>query len=183
MRPGAYQVKPRLEDMDANWTEASLCFPTFPRFCGQTFLEAKDKELALLCVQAYNDWMVEEWCGESGGPADPAHASSRCGTPSSPAAEVRRNAARGVRAVCFTEIPPYLGLPSITTPTATGTRSSPPATRPAPSSACTSARRRRCRRRRPTRRAAVGSTLTFANCVLLAGRLADVAACSRASPT
>ena len=31
------------------------------------------------------------------------------------AAEVRRNAARGVRAVCFSEIPPHLGLPSIHT--------------------------------------------------------------------
>ncbi|HZQ84048.1 MAG TPA: hypothetical protein VFA83_04380 [Acidimicrobiales bacterium] len=29
MRPGAWQVKPRLEDMDTNWIEASLCFPTF----------------------------------------------------------------------------------------------------------------------------------------------------------
>ena len=29
------------------------------------------------------------------------------------AAEVRRNAARGVRAVAFSELPPYLGLPSI----------------------------------------------------------------------
>ena len=29
------------------------------------------------------------------------------------AAEVRRNADRGVHAVCFSEIPPYLGLPSI----------------------------------------------------------------------
>ena len=51
MRPGSYEVKPRLEDMDLNHIEASLCFPTFPRFCGQTFTEAKDKELALLCVQ------------------------------------------------------------------------------------------------------------------------------------
>ena len=45
MRPGAYQVKPRLEDMDVNHLEASLCFPTFPRFCGQTFTEADDKDL------------------------------------------------------------------------------------------------------------------------------------------
>ena len=37
MRPGSYEVKPRLEDMDVNHLEASLCFPTFPRFCGQTF--------------------------------------------------------------------------------------------------------------------------------------------------
>ena len=48
MRPGSYSQKERLEDMDVNHIEASLCFPTFPRFCGQTFTEAKDKELALL---------------------------------------------------------------------------------------------------------------------------------------
>lgn len=38
-------------------------FPDLPRFCGQTFTEAKDRELGLLGVRAYNDWMVEEWCG------------------------------------------------------------------------------------------------------------------------
>jgi predicted TIM-barrel fold metal-dependent hydrolase len=112
MRPGCYQVAARLEDMDINHVEAALCFPTFPRFCGQTFLEAKDKELALLCVQAYNDWMVDEWCGESGGRLVPL-----CLIPlwdaELAAAEVRRNAARGVHAVCFSENPVALGLPSI----------------------------------------------------------------------
>jgi predicted TIM-barrel fold metal-dependent hydrolase len=112
MRPGAFRVQDRLEDMDINWVEASLCFPTFPRFCGQTFLEAKDRDLALLCVRAYNDWMVEEWCASSGGRLVPL-----CLVPlwdvGLAAAEVRRNAARGVRAVCFTEIPPHLGLPSV----------------------------------------------------------------------
>ena len=72
MRPGCYEQGPRLDDMDLNWVEASICFPTFPRFCGQTFLEADDKELALLCVQAYNDWMVDEWCAGQRRPADPA---------------------------------------------------------------------------------------------------------------
>ena len=65
MRPGCYRQAERLDDMDLNHVEASICFPTFPRFCGQTFLEADDKDLALLCVQAYNDWMVEEWCAGS----------------------------------------------------------------------------------------------------------------------
>src|ERR1700691_3401025 len=115
MRPGSYEVKPRLEDMDANHIEAALCFPTFPRFCGQTFTEAKDHDLGLLCVKAYNDWMVEEWCGESGGRLIPL-----CLIPlwdaELAAAEVRRNAERGVRAVCFSEIPPYLGLPSVHDP-------------------------------------------------------------------
>ena len=112
MRPGSFAVKERLEDMDINGVEASLCFPTFPRFCGQTFHEASDKELALLCVQAYNDWMVEEWCGTSGGRLLPL-VLVPLWDPAAAAAEVRRNADRGVHAVCFSEIPSNLGLPSI----------------------------------------------------------------------
>ena len=52
--------------------------------------------------------MVEEWCGDSGGRLIPL-----CLIPlwdvEKAAAEVRRNATRGVRAVCFSEIPPHLG--------------------------------------------------------------------------
>ncbi len=112
MRPGCYEPGARIEDMQLNHTEASLCFPSFPRFCGQTFTEANDKELGLACVKAYNDWMVEEWCGDSGGRLIPL-----CIVPlwdvELAAAEVRRNAARGCHAVTFSEIPPHLGLPSV----------------------------------------------------------------------
>lgn len=112
VRPGCFQPAARLLDMDANRTQASLCYPNFPRFCGQTFLEAADRELALLCVQAYNDWMVEEWAGPSGGRLVPL-CLVPLWDPVLAAAEVERNAARGVRAVAFSEIPAYLGLPSI----------------------------------------------------------------------
>ena len=112
MRPGCYDPKERLLDMDVNWVEASACYPTFPRFCGQTFAEGSDKELGLACVKAYNDWTVEEWCGDSGGRLIPI-----CLIPlwdvDAAAREVRRNAARGVRAAAFSEIPVHLGLPSI----------------------------------------------------------------------
>ena len=112
MRPGCYDPKARLDDMDVNWVEASACYPTFPRFCGQTFAEGKDKDLGMACVVAYNDWMVEEWCGDSGGRLIPI-----CLIPlwsvEAAAVEVRRNAARGVRAVAFSEIPVHLALPSI----------------------------------------------------------------------
>jgi predicted TIM-barrel fold metal-dependent hydrolase len=112
MRPGCFDRDARLADMDINRTERSLCFPTFPRFCGQTFLDAKDKALALACVQAYNDWMIDEWCGPTGGRLIPL-----CLVPlwdaELAAAEVRRNAARGCRAVAFTELPVNLGLPSL----------------------------------------------------------------------
>jgi predicted TIM-barrel fold metal-dependent hydrolase len=112
MRPGCFDPKARLADMDLNGVEASLCFPTFPRFCGQTFAEAKDKDLALACVRAYNDWMVEEWCGDSGGRLVPLVIVPLWDIDLA-TQEVRRNAARGVRAVCFSELPAKLGLPSV----------------------------------------------------------------------
>jgi predicted TIM-barrel fold metal-dependent hydrolase len=114
MRPGCYDPKARVDDMELNWVEASLSFPSFPRFCGQTFLEAKDRELAEACVYAYNDWMVDEWCGDSAGRLIPLPIIPLWDAELA-AAEVRRNAARGARAVCFSEIPAVLGLPSIHT--------------------------------------------------------------------
>jgi predicted TIM-barrel fold metal-dependent hydrolase len=114
MRRGCWDPKARLEDMDVNHTEGSLAFPSFPRFCGQTFMEADDKELADLCVKAYNDWMVEEWCGGSDGRLIPLTIIQLWDAELA-AQEIHRNAERGVHAVCFSEIPPYLGLPSIHT--------------------------------------------------------------------
>jgi predicted TIM-barrel fold metal-dependent hydrolase len=112
MRPGCWQPEARIADMEMNHVEASLCFPNYPRFCGQLFMRGHDKDLSLLCVKAYNDWMVEEWCGSSGGRLIPL-----CIVPlwdaDLAAAEIRRNAARGVRAVAFSECPAWLGLPSI----------------------------------------------------------------------
>jgi predicted TIM-barrel fold metal-dependent hydrolase len=109
---GCWDPKARIADMDANHVEASLCFPNYPRFCGQLFNERKDRELAKLCVEAYNDWMVDEWCGPTNGRLIPL-----CIVPlwdaELAAAEIRRNAARGVRAVAFSELPAWLGLPSL----------------------------------------------------------------------
>lgn len=115
MRPGCYDRSARLVDMDVNHTEAALSFPTFPRFCGQTFLEQGARDLALACVQAYNDWMIDEWC------ADEAYGRLIPLTliplwdPELAAAEVRRCAAKGSHAVCFSENPTRLKLPSIHT--------------------------------------------------------------------
>ena len=115
MRPGCYDVAARLADMDLNHVEASVCFPTYPRFCGQLFAERRDHELALACVRAYNDWMVEEWGGESAGRLVPL-CIVPLWDPQLAAAEVRRNAERGVRAVAFSELPGKLGLPTIHAP-------------------------------------------------------------------
>ena len=49
--------------MDANGVLGSMCFPSFPQFCGQLFSRTEDKTVALAMLQAYNDWHIDEWCG------------------------------------------------------------------------------------------------------------------------
>jgi predicted TIM-barrel fold metal-dependent hydrolase len=99
--------------MDRNHTEAALAFPTFPRFCGQTFLERQDKDLALLCVRAYNDFMIDEWgAGDGYGRLIPLTLIPLW-DPQLAAAEVRRCADKGSHAIAFSEAPYELGLPSI----------------------------------------------------------------------
>jgi predicted TIM-barrel fold metal-dependent hydrolase len=113
MRPGTYVAAERVRDMDLDHVEKSLGFPNgWVRFCGQRFLRGDDRELALQCVKAYNDFLVEEWSGPSSG--------RLLGVGIVPlwdgelaAQEVRRSAARGIRAVAFSELPTRLGLPSI----------------------------------------------------------------------
>ena len=112
MRPGCYDPAARVADMDEAGVLASLCFPSFPRFCGQTFYEAKDRELGLLCVRAYNDWMIDEWCGYA-----PDRLIPQILLPLwdqyAGAAEIERCAGKGAKAVTFSENPVRLGLPSI----------------------------------------------------------------------
>lgn len=112
MRPGCYDRDERVKDLEIAWVDGSLPFPTFPRFCGQTFMEGNDKELGLACVEAYNNWMIEEWCEPSGGMNIP-----QCILPlwdiDLVVTELQRVAAKGCRSVCFSEIPSKLGLPSI----------------------------------------------------------------------
>jgi predicted TIM-barrel fold metal-dependent hydrolase len=115
MRPGFYDPVARLDDMDTAGILASMCFPSFARFCGQAFWEAEDKDLALLCVKAYNDWMVEEWCGSAPGRFIPLTIIPLW-DPRLAADEIRRNAARDVHAFCFSENPEPLGLPTIWDP-------------------------------------------------------------------
>jgi predicted TIM-barrel fold metal-dependent hydrolase len=112
MRPGCYDVDARLADMDIAGIERSLCFPNVSRFAGQQFLWMHDRDLAAACVVAYNDWIVEEWAGDSGGRLLPV-CLIPLWDPQAAALEIRRNAARGVRAVAFSELPALLGLPSI----------------------------------------------------------------------
>lgn len=112
MRPGCYDAKARLEDMDRAGILASLCFPTITRFCGQLFSEASDREFGFVCLQAYNDWVVDEWCAAAPGRYIPLMLIP-IWDPTLAATEMERMAAKGVTAFAFSENFAPLGLPTI----------------------------------------------------------------------
>jgi predicted TIM-barrel fold metal-dependent hydrolase len=111
IRPGAWDVDRRIDDMNANGVLASMNFPSFPQFCGQIFNSCEDKELALPVLTAYNDWHVDTWCGSHPGRFIPLGLVPYW-DPQLMAAEVRRLAAKGCHAVTWSENPEKLGLPS-----------------------------------------------------------------------
>jgi predicted TIM-barrel fold metal-dependent hydrolase len=112
MRPGCYDAKARIEDMDRSGVLASLCFPTLPRFCGQLFMEASDREFGFQCLQIYNDWLVEDWCGAAPGRYIPLMLIPMW-DPALAVTEMERMADKGVTAFAFSENPEPLGLPTI----------------------------------------------------------------------
>lgn len=112
LRPGTYDHNERVKDMSANGVLGSLCFPSFPQFCGQLFARTEDKDVALAMVQAYNDWHIDEWCGSHPGRFIPC-ALPAIWNPEVMAAEVRRVAKKGCHALTFSENPSKLGWPSI----------------------------------------------------------------------
>lgn len=114
MRPGCWDVKQRVRDMDANGILASLCFPSFAGMSGGFFAQCEDRELALAALRAYNDWHVDEWAGAHPGRFIPL-AVSPIWDPQVAAAEVRRVARKGVTAITFSEAPESFGFPGVHT--------------------------------------------------------------------
>jgi predicted TIM-barrel fold metal-dependent hydrolase len=111
MRPGAYDIHARVEDMNRNGILASMCFPSFAGFSARYFQEAKDKDLALIMLKAYNDWHIDEWCTAYPGRMIPC-AILPVWDPVELVNEVKRVAAKGVKAVTMPELPHIQGLPS-----------------------------------------------------------------------
>jgi predicted TIM-barrel fold metal-dependent hydrolase len=116
MRKGTWDVAERVRDMDINGVYASLNFPSFlPGFAGQRLQSAtSDRELAIACTRAWNDWMIDDWTAFAPERFIPAQL-PLMHDPEVAAAEVRKNAERGFKAVTFTEAPHLLGLPSLHT--------------------------------------------------------------------
>ena len=111
MIPGCYDPVERIKDMDVDGIQAACCFPSFPGFGGRVFLNANDKDLAFACLQAWNDFSVDEWCATDRSRYVPL-ALLPLWDVDLCVAELKRVAAKGARVVSFPDSPAPLGLPS-----------------------------------------------------------------------
>jgi predicted TIM-barrel fold metal-dependent hydrolase len=114
MIPGCYDPVARVADLDLDGIQAQVNFPSFPRFAGTRFLRGEDKDLALLCIQAWNDWMLDEWCAAAPDRYIPLGMVPMWDVDAS-VAEAQRLAAKGCKTISFPENPVPLGLPSFHT--------------------------------------------------------------------
>lgn len=113
MRRGTWDIKARVDDMNANGVLGSMCFPTFPGFAGQKFQAFKeDRGVALAALQAYNDWHLHDWCNAAPGRFIPM-AIVPMWDMQAAVEEVARLHAQGVYAISFSDNPAALGFPSI----------------------------------------------------------------------
>lgn len=110
--PACYDPAARIEAMNTDHELAALCFANMSGFAGSLFQRAQDKDLALLCIQAYNDWFLEEWVD--------AYPGRFIGLALIPmwdgklaAAEAERAIAKGARSVSFSQAPHVVGFPRI----------------------------------------------------------------------
>ena len=102
----------RLSDLDEAGILASLCFPTMPGFGASYLNNNPDRDLSMACIQAYNDFVIDEWCGAAPGRYIPLVLMPYWDHDLA-AAEMRRTADKGARAIAFNERPHVQGWPSL----------------------------------------------------------------------
>ena len=115
IRPGCFDPVERVKDMDIDGVWGQLCSPNYARFAGHRFfLGVSDLALGLACLQTYNDYLLDEWCATApdrlyGAVILPLYDVDLA------VAELERTAAKGAKAIAFSENPTVLGLPSVHT--------------------------------------------------------------------
>ena len=102
----AYVPSERLKAMDVAGIDYSVLYPTVAGLAGEAFGRLRDPDLELACVQAYNDWLIEEWAAASDRfipqcivPIWPVEAAT---------AEIERAVVKGHRGVVFPSLPMHL---------------------------------------------------------------------------
>ncbi len=64
MRPGSFDTRARLADMDADGIHTQLLYPSVTLKGAKVY--SKDRDLQTACVRAYNEWLLD-FCKESNG--------------------------------------------------------------------------------------------------------------------
>jgi predicted TIM-barrel fold metal-dependent hydrolase len=112
--PGAYQAAARLDYMDQSGIWAQVLYPNVGGFGSENFLKLRNDELKLLCVSAYNDFLLE-WSS-----ADLRRLLPVIATPfwdiESTVHEIERCVPLGARGILFTGEPQRYGLPVLGAP-------------------------------------------------------------------
>lgn len=108
---GAWDAAARLEYMDSAGIWSQVIYPNVGGFGSEQFLKMSDPELQLLCVQAYNDWLLE-WCGTDSRRLLPVIATPFWDVTAT-VAEIERCAALGARGILFTGDPQSLGMETL----------------------------------------------------------------------
>jgi predicted TIM-barrel fold metal-dependent hydrolase len=111
MRPGCHDIAERIKDMDTEGVWAQLAFPNMGGFAGSTFWKSDDMDLAVECIKAYNDFIIDEWCAYAPQRQIPLVMVPFWDVPAA-VKEAERTIAKGARTVSFIEAPHRLGLPS-----------------------------------------------------------------------
>ena len=113
MRRGCWDIDARIADMDLAGIWASLNFPSLiAGFAGTVFWKSDNPELGLATLRAWNDWHLEVWAGSYPERIIPLQLPWLADPQFAPE-EIRRNAARGFKAVSFPELPAQCGIPSL----------------------------------------------------------------------
>jgi len=111
----AFSASERLKAMDLDGVDYSVLYPIVGGLAAETFGKLDDPDLELACVQAYNDWLIDEWADVS------PRFVPQCIAPIWPmertVAEIRRAVAKGHKGVIYPASPMELrAVPHINEP-------------------------------------------------------------------
>jgi predicted TIM-barrel fold metal-dependent hydrolase len=111
IRDGCYKPESRIADLDLDNCSATVLYssPAGIGFGGELFAHAKDPELGIAAMRAWNDWYLETWIASAPERFIPLQATWYRDAEVA-AAEIYRNAERGFRGVMLRN-PSDLGLP------------------------------------------------------------------------
>ena len=110
--PGCYDPAQRAKDFLSNGILASAAFPTLPGFGGQAFAKIEDKELASVVVEAFNDFIIDEWCKAGPPGLFVPMIIGKVWDADATAKEIERCVKKGAKAIAWIENPVGLGMPS-----------------------------------------------------------------------